>query len=161
MNAQVEELLRKQVNREFFSAYFYLAISDHYCSRSLDGFGHWFEVQAREEQGHAMKILKYLQNNGVRVPLGPIEAPQGNFADNRAPLEATLRHEQHVTGLIHAIYKQARDCDDFRTCQFMEWFIAEQGEEEKNTADLIARFDLFGEDSRSLYLLNAELRDRS
>ena len=161
MNEQVEVLLREQVNREFFSAYFYLAIANLYQNRNLDGFGHWFEVQAKEEAMHAMKILKYLQNNGVKVQLGAIDAPVVDFADNREPLAATLRHEQYVTSLIHAIYKQARDTDDFRTCQFLEWFIAEQGEEEKNTGDLIARFDLFGEDSRSLYLLNAELKARA
>ncbi len=161
MNAQVETLLKEQVNKEFFSAYFYLAIANYYQGKNLDGFGHWFEMQAREEQEHAMKILKYLQDNGVKVELGAIAAPSADFKDTREPLAATLRHEQYVTSLIHAIYKQARDTDDFRTCQFMEWFIAEQGEEEKSTGELIAKYDLFGEDSRSLYLLNAELKARA
>lgn len=161
MNAQVETLLKEQINKEFFSAYFYLAIANYYQGKNLDGFGHWFEMQAREEQEHAMKILKYLQDNGVKVELGAIAAPSADFKDNREPLAATLRHEQYVTSLIHAIYKQARDTDDFRTCQFMEWFIAEQGEEEKSTGELIAKYDLFGEDSRSLYLLNAELKARA
>ena len=119
------------------------------------------EAQAREEQEHAMKILKYLQDNDVKVELGAIAAPGADFADNKAPLTAALKHEQYVTSLIHAIYKQARDSDDFRACQFLEWFIAEQGEEEKSTADLIAKFDLFGGDAKGLYLLNAELKNRA
>ena len=116
---------------------------------------------AREEQEHAMKILKYLQDNGVKVELAAIAAPGADFSDYRAPLTAALKHEQYVTRLIHAIYKQARDSDDFRACQFLEWFVAEQGEEEKSTADLIAKFDLLGGDAKGLYLLNAELKNRA
>lgn len=161
MDAQVEALLKDQINQELFSAYFYLAIAGFYQGQSLDGFSHWFETQAREEQNHALKILKYLQDNRISVEFSPIAAPVVSFKNNREPLAATLRHEQHITGLIHDIYREARDADDFRTCQFMEWFIAEQGEEEKNTGDLVAKFDLFGEDARSLYLLNAELMSRA
>ena len=161
MNTQVEALLKDQINKEFYSAYLYLAMSNYYYGENLDGFGHWFEVQAREEQEHAMKILKYLQDNGVKVELAAIAAPGADFSDYRAPLTAALKHEQYVTSLIHAIYKQARDSDDFRACQFLEWFVAEQGEEEKNTADLIAKFDLLGGDAKGLYLLNAELKNRA
>ena len=161
MNTQVEALLKDQINKEFYSAYLYLAMSNYYYGEHLDGFGHWFEVQAREEQEHAMKILKYLQDNGVKVELAAIAAPGADFSDYRAPLTAALKHEQYVTSLIHAIYKQARDSDDFRACQFLEWFVAEQGEEEKSTADLIAKFDLLGGDAKGLYLLYAELKNRA
>ena len=161
MNTQVEALLKEQINKEFYSAYLYLAMSNYYYGENLDGFGHWFEVQAREEQEHAMKILKYLQDNGVKVELAAIAAPGADFSDYRAPLTAALKHEQYVTSLIHAIYKQARDSDDFRACQFLEWFVAEQGEEEKSTADLIAKFDLLGGDAKGLYLLNAERKNRA
>ena len=161
MDAQVEALLKDQINKELYSAYFYLAIAGFYQGRSLDGFSHWFARQSQEEQGHAIKILNYLQDNRVDVEFAAIAGPVTDFQNNREPLEATLRHEQYITSLIHDLYREARDADDFRTCQFLEWFIAEQGEEEKNTGDLIAKFDLFGEDARSLYLLNAELKERA
>ncbi len=161
MNEKVAALLKDQVNKEFYSAYLYLAFSNYYYGVSLDGFGHWFEVQAREEQEHAMKILKYLQDNNEKVTLEAIAAPNVSFSDNKAPLTAALKHEQYVTSLINAIYREARQCDDFRTCQFLDWFIAEQGEEEKNTSDLIAKFELFGSDTKGLYLLNAELNGRA
>lgn len=161
MNEKVAALLKDQVNKEFYSAYLYLAFSNYYYGVSLDGFGHWFEVQAREEQEHAMKILKYLQDNNEKVTLEAIAAPNVGFSDNKAPLTAALKHEQYVTSLINAIYREARQCDDFRTCQFLDWFIAEQGEEEKNTSDLIAKFELFGSDAKGLYLLNAELNGRA
>lgn len=160
MNSRVAELLREQVGKEFYSAYLYLGFSNYYYERNLDGFGSWFLVQAKEEQEHALKILKYLQDNNEKITLEAIPAPELAFKNDREPLEAALKHEQYVTGLIHAVFKQARESDDFRACQFLDWFVAEQGEEEKSTSDLIAKFDLLGGDAKGLYLLNAELRSR-
>lgn len=160
MHSKVADLLKDQVNKEFYSAYLYLAFSNYYYGENLDGFGHWFEVQAREEQDHAMKILKYLQDNNEKVVLEAIAAPEANFGNSREPLAAALKHEQYVTSLIHNIYGRAREVDDYRCCQFLEWFIAEQGEEEKNTSDLIAKYDMLGGDAKGLYLLNAELKGR-
>lgn len=160
MDKQVAALLKDQVNKEFYSSYLYLAYANYYVEKNLDGFAHWFDIQAREELDHALKFLKYLQDNQEAVTLEAIAAPKIDFSDNRQPLVAALEHEKYVTSLINAIFKRAKEADDFRCCQFLEWFIAEQGEEEKNTNDLIAKFDLFGSDPRSLYLLNAELNGR-
>ena len=160
MDTHVAELLKDQVTKEFFSAYLYLAYSNYYHEKTLDGFGHWFDVQAREELDHALKFLKYLQDNGEPVTLGAIDAPDANFSNIREPLVAALKHEKYVTSLINAIYAAAREVNDYRCCQFLEWFIAEQGEEEKNTSDLIAKYDLFGGDPKGLYLLNSELKGR-
>ncbi len=125
MDKQVADLMKDQVNKEFYSAYLYLDISNYYYEKNLDGFGHWFMLQAKEEQQHALKILKYLQDNNEKVKLETIPAPEFNFTNLREPLVATLKHEQYVTGLIHAISKKARESDDFRSYQFMEWFVAE------------------------------------
>ncbi len=160
MDKKVADLLKDQVNKEFYSAYLYLAMSNYYYSVSLDGFGHWFDVQAAEELDHALKFLKYLQDNDEKVTLEAIARPDASYSDNRAPLVAALEHEKFVTSLINAIYRAAREVDDYRCCQFLDWFIAEQGEEEKNTSDLIAKYDLYGGDAKGLYLLNAELKTR-
>lgn len=161
MNEKVSHLLKDQVNKEFYSSYLYLGFSNYYYGVSLDGFGNWFEVQAKEELDHAMMILKYLQDNDEKVTLEAIAKPEINFSDHRQPLKAALEHEKYVTSLIHAIFREARDADDFRCCQFLEWFIAEQGEEEKSTSDLIAKYDLLGGDAKGIYLLNNELKSRT
>lgn len=160
MNSQVAALLKNQVTKEFYSAYLYLAFSNYYYDQHLDGFGHWFSVQAKEELDHALKFLKYLQDNNEQMTLETIDAPNVKFTNPREPLAAALKHEQYVTGLVNAIYRQAREVDDYRCCQFLEWFIMEQGEEERSAEDLVAKYDLYGEDPKSLYLLNAELKAR-
>ena len=75
-------------------------------------------------------------------------------------LKAGLEHEEYVTSLINDIYAAAYEVKDFRTMQFLDWFVKEQGEEETNANDLITKMELFGTDPRSLYLLNQELSAR-
>ena len=69
-------------------------------------------------------------------------------------------YKRQVTGLIHDIYDAAYSVKDFRTMQFLDWFVKEQGEEEKNASELVKRFDLFGHDPKGLYMLDSELAAR-
>ena len=80
---------------------------------------------------------------------------------NMDPLKAGLAHEQYVTSLIHAIYEAAYEARDFRTMQFLDWFVKEQGEEETNATDLIKKMELFGSDPKGLYMLDQELAART
>ena len=161
MDKNVSRLLNEQINKEFFSAYFYLDIANFYGARGLNGFANWYEVQAREEQDHAMLMYRYLHNNGEAVTLEAIAKPEQRFDDLMTPLKATLEHERYVTSQVNAIYTAAQKIGDYRTVQFLDWFVKEQGEEEKNASDLISRFELFGHDSKGLYDLDAEYKTRT
>lgn len=161
LDKKVVELLNQQVNKEFFSAYLYLDFSNYYYDHGLDGFGNWFKIQAQEERDHAMLFIQYLQNNGEAVELEAIEKPQVDKSSAKAVLTETLKHEQYVTQLIHTIYDAAHNVKDFRTMQFLDWFVKEQGEEEKNTDNLLKRYELFGDDPKSLYMLDNELGSRT
>lgn len=157
---EVVKLINEQINKEFYSAYLYLDMSNFYYSKNLNGFGNWFKIQAQEERDHAMLFLTYLHNNGEDVKLDAIAAPDVPFPDFRAPLVAALDHERFVTASINSIYDEASQQKDYRTMQFLGWFITEQGEEEQNTEDLVQRYDLFGSDPKSLYLMDSELAAR-
>lgn len=150
----------KNLFKEFYSAYLYLDIANFYASKGLDGFANWYQVQAKEEQDHAMLFYQYLHNNGQPVILEAVGKPDGAFASLEAPLAAALEHERYVTALINAIYTAAQAAQDYRTVQFLDWFVKEQGEEEKNAADLITKMELFGSDAKGLYMLNSELAAR-
>ncbi len=161
MDKKVAELLNDQINKEFYSAYLYLDIANYYDDKGLDGFANWYEIQAKEEEDHAMLFYKYLHNNDEPVTLSAIAKPDKTYSDLNAPLKAALEHEKYVTGLINNIYAAAVAANDPRTMQFLDWFVKEQGEEEKNSKDQITKMDLYGDDARSLYMLNSELKSRS
>ena len=160
LNEKVASLLNEQINKEFYSAYLYLEFSAYFEDEGLDGFANWYKVQAQEERDHAILFYQYLQNNGEDVNFEAIAKPEWERGDHMAPLKRALEHEMLVTASINAIYAAAYEVRDFRTMQMLDWFIKEQGEEEKNAADLITKMDLFGGDSKGLYMLNSELKAR-
>lgn len=160
LNQEIIKLINQQINKEFFSAYFYLSIANYYIDENLNGFGNWFNIQAQEEKDHALLFMKYLQNNNGQVVLTSIESNQEKFTSFDMPLIKTLKHEQSVTKSIENIYAIAFENKDFRTVQFLDWFIKEQGEEEKNADDLLKKYELFGKDGKGLYLLDTELASR-
>ena len=160
LDKKVVELLNQQVNKEFYSAYLYLDFSNYYYDEGLDGFGNWYRVQAQEERDHAMLFIQYLQNNGEKVVLDTVEKPSVALNNAKSILSEGLKHEQYVTSLIHNIYDAAYSVKDFRTMQFLDWFVKEQGEEETNADSLVKKYELFGDDPKSLYMLDSELGGR-
>ncbi len=160
LNAKVAELLNEQITKELYSAYLYLDFSIFYEAEGLDGFANWYMIQAQEERDHAMLFLKYLQQNGEKVDLGAVDKPDKELRVLMDPLKAGLAHEQYVTSLINDIYDAAYSVKDFRTMQFLDWFVKEQLEEEKNADDMIKKMDLFGGDAKGLYSLDAEYAAR-
>lgn len=161
LDKKIVDLLNQQINRELTSEYLYLHIANYYDEVSLDGFKNWFQVQVKEERDHADMMMKYLQDNNEKVVLEAIAKPKGNFTTFIEPLEAAYKHEQFISASIHNIYAEAYELKDFRTMQFLDWFVKEQLEEEKSADDLISKFKLFGGDAKSLYDLDQELLGRA
>ena len=160
MNATVTKLLNDQVNKEFYSAYLYLHFANYFAETGLSGFANWYTVQAQEERDHAMLFVKYLQNCGERVLLDAIAKPEASLLSGMHVLQAGLQHEQFVTESIHTIYDNALTVKDFRTTQFLDWFVKEQGEEETNASDMVKNMQLFGSDPKGLYDLDREYQAR-
>lgn len=161
MDAKVYELLNDQINKELYSAYLYVSFADYYEEEGLSGFANWYMIQASEERDHALKIRDYLHDNGCKVVLGEIAAPDKTFSNYLEPLEAGLEHEKYVTSLINNIYAAAYDVKDFRTMKFLDWFIEEQGEEETTAEDMVTKMKLFGSDAKALYDLDQEYAGRT
>ena len=160
MTEKVHRLLNEQINKELYSAYLYLDFSNYFKEKGLDGFANWYMIQAQEERDHAMLFYTYLQNENEKVTLLPVAKPDKEINAPMDVLLAGLEYEKYVTSLINDIYAAAYEVRDFRTMQFLDWFVKEQGEEETNANDLITKMELFGGDPRSLYLLNQELAAR-
>lgn len=160
MDSNVSKLINEQINKELYSAYLYLDFSVFYEAQGLDGFANWYMIQAQEERDHAMLMLKYLQLNGEKVTLEALAKPDKELVTLMDPLKFGLEHEKYVTSLINDIYAAAYNVKDFRTMQFLDWFVKEQCEEEKNADDMVKKMELFGNDSKGLYSLDSEYAAR-
>ena len=160
INEKVAKLLNTQINKEFYSAYLYLSFANYFDDRGLDGFANWYNIQAQEERDHAMLFLQYMQNNDLSVTFEAIDKPSVALESDMGVLKAGLEHERYVTSLINTIYTAAAEDNDYRTVQFLDWFVKEQGEEETNATDLIKKMEVFGSDAKGLYMLNQGLACR-
>jgi ferritin len=161
MSKKMHDALNKQINEEIYSAYLYLAMSAHFRSVNLDGVGQWLQVQAKEELGHAMKFFHYLDERGAVPALLPVKAPPAAWKSPLAAFEAVLAHEQHISGRIHALLRQANGEEDFASAGFLQWFVKEQVEEEKSAADVVARLKMIRDNVGGLMILDKELGSRA
>ena len=160
MNEKIAQLLNTQINKELYSAYLYLDMSNFYDEQDLDGYANYYMIQAQEERDHALLFMTYMQNNGLKVTLEAIDKPDKVFENILAPLTAALEHEKYVTSLINNIYHEAHEAKDYRTMKFLDWFVNEQMEEEDNADSMVKKYKLFGQDPKGLYLLDQEYAAR-
>lgn len=161
LDKKMAKALNDHINAEFFSAYLYLDFSNYFAQKGLDGYANWYMVQAQEERDHAMLFIKYLQDNGEAVILQGIGQPDVNVSEDLDALQGAADHEAFITGLIHKLYAMANETHDFRTMQFLGWFIKEQGEEETSAEKIVEQYKLFGTDAKGLYALDREMAGRT
>jgi len=158
----VRDAINAQMNREFFSSFLYLAMAGYFESVNLRGFSKWMQVQAEEEYAHGMKFYGYLVEQGARVSLAAIEAPQSEWTNPLDAFEHTLGHEQKVTARIHDLMELAMSERDHATAGFLQWFVKEQIEEEASATEIVFKMKLASAEKGAvlLYLLDHELGKR-
>jgi len=156
----VLDSMNNQIMHELYSAYFYLSMSAHCEAENLPGFASWLKVQAQEEQGHAMKFYGYILDRGGKVTLQAIPQPPVDFTSPQEIFKQIYEHEQKVTALINAIYSVAVAEKDIASQIFLQWFINEQVEEEKNASQILDMLTKIGSSTGSLYQLDHRLGKR-
>jgi ferritin len=160
MDKKMQEALNKQLNAEIYSAYLYLSMSAYFHSINLDGFANWMRVQWQEELAHGLKFYDYVNERGGRVTLQPVEAPPSEWGSPLALFEDVYRHEQKVTGMINKLVDLAVKARDHATNNFLQWFVAEQVEEEASADEVVQKLKLVGDDASALFMIDRELAQR-
>ena len=156
----VLDSMNAQIGHELYSAYLYLSMSANCEANNLPGFAAWMRVQATEEQDHAMKFYEYILDRGGKVTLPAIPQPPVDFESPLDIFKQTYEHEQKVTGLILGIYDVATAQKDVASQIFLQWFVNEQVEEEKNASQILALLEKIGPSVGSLYQVDHRLGKR-
>lgn len=154
------KVLNNQVNAELFSSYLYLSMSAWFSERSLSGFASWMRVQAQEELTHGMKIYDYILERGGSVKLTAIEQPESVWESAVEVLEEVAKHEAKVTGLINDLVDVALDEKDHAANIFLQWFVAEQVEEEASVGEVFERMKMIDGNSGGMFAMDMELSKR-
>lgn len=161
VSPQMLKLLNDQFNMELFSVNMYLSMSSFCKTLDLDGFAHFYRIQAQEETFHAMKQFDYIHQVDGKVTVQALDAPPENFNGLLHVFEETIKHERKVSASINKLVKQALEESDFASHTFLQWFITEQVEEEDMMNTLVKKIKMIGDNQSALYLLNEELSRRS
>lgn len=157
LSKAVEDAMNGQIKNELFSAYQYLSMAAYCETANLPGFARWMRAQAQEELQHAMKFYDFVLERNGRVALQAIDAPLGEFGSPLEVFEKALEHEQKVTAMINGLYGLAAGENDYASQTFLQWFVTEQVEEEKNAGDVVETLKMVGDSKEALFLLDREL----
>ena len=160
MNKKLLDEMNVQINKEIYSGYLYLSMAAHFEGENLPGFANWMTIQAKEELEHAMKFFEFLHEVGVKVVLDTIDKPDSDFGNPQKVFKQVLEHEQYVTSRIHLLYKLAVETNEYPTQVFLQWFINEQVEEEKNATEILENLKLAGESGNALLMMDRALAQR-
>ncbi len=160
ISSKMVDTINEQINAELFSAYLYLAMSAHFEAEGLPGFAKWTRLQAKEETEHAMKFFDFVHDRGGKVTLKIINAPPTSFGTTLQVFEQVLEHERKVTGLINALYETAQAEKDYSAQVLLQWYIAEQVEEEKNATALVDQLRMAGDRPGNLMYIDRHVGKR-
>lgn len=149
--------LNAQINKEMYSAYFYLALSAYAEAANLRGAAAWFMAKHKEETTHGLKMYRYLLDQDARVELGAVAAPPADVGGPLDMFERTLNHEREVTGAINELVDAALSEKDHATNIFLQWFVTEQIEEEATVKEILGRLRLVGDKGEGLFMIDNEL----
>ncbi len=161
ISQKIEKAINEQINAELFSSYLYLSMSAFFESISLPGFAGWMKAQAKEELEHAMKFFEYVNERGGKVILKDVEASEWQWDKPLDVFKQVYSHEQKVTGLISGLVDLAREENDHATDNFLQWFVAEQVEEEASAEQIVNKIKLMGESGNALFMMDKELGQRT
>ena len=154
------DALNAQINAEMYSSYLYLSMESYFQSVSLTGFASWMRSQVQEELFHSMKFYDFVCERGGKVSLEAIAKPDSTWKSPMAAFKHILKHEQLVTSLINDLVELAIAEKDHATLNFLQWFVAEQVEEEATAGEIVDKLKLIKTDTSGLFFLDAELGKR-
>jgi ferritin len=137
MTGKFHGLLQQQIRNEFTASQQYVAVAVWFDDQDLPQLAKHFYHQALEERNHAMMIVQYLLDNDIKVTVPGIDEVRNDFAQAAELVELALNQERQVTDDIIALAKAARDEDDYKGEQFMQWFLKEQVEEVAQMSTLL------------------------
>ncbi len=160
ISKKMAKIMNEQITKELFSGYLYLSMASYFEVENLPGIATWMRVQAQEETSHAMIFFNYMADQGERALMGAIAAPETSFKSTLDVFEKTLAHEKTVTASIYKLLDQAVADHDYATQNFLQWFVKEQVEEEKNADTIIGKLKRIGKSEDGLFMLDKELAAR-
>ncbi len=151
------DALNRQINLEFYSSNLYLQMSAWCEFTSLEGCAEFLRLHATEEMGHMQRLFNYVNETGGLAILGQLDAPPSQYESIVEVFQQTYEHEVLITKQINKLAKIAQDEGDFSTFNFLQWYVAEQHEEEKTFKSVVDKIEMIGLEGSGLFFIDKEV----
>ena len=153
----IEKALNKQIELEASSSQFYLSMASWTETKGLSGSSDFLYQHSDEERLHMLKLVKFINERGGNALIPALIQPPKTFESLSHVFESLLEHELNVTESINNIVGLCLEEKDFTTHNFMQWYVAEQLEEEALARTILDRLNMIGNDKGGLYLFDRDL----
>ena len=159
LSSNVIKLLNDQMNLEFYSSNLYLQMSAWCEQNGFEGAAKFLSAHAAEEMQHMRKLFTYLNETGALAVITAIEEPAHEYKSLKEIIELTYEHEKLITSKINELVGKTFEEKDYSAFNFLQWYVAEQHEEEKLFSGILDKLNLLGEDGKGLFLIDKDLGD--
>ena len=123
----------------------------------FEGAAKFLSEHAAEEMQHMRKLFTYLNETGALAVITAIEAPAHEYKSLKEIIELTYKHEKLITSKINELVGKTFEEKDYSAFNFLQWYVAEQHEEEKLFSGILDKLNLLGEDGKGLFLIDKDL----
>lgn len=157
LHEQITSALNEQVELEAQSSHTYLAMAVWAEIHGYDGTASFLYEHAEEERMHMLKLMRFINERGGVAAVPPLSAPAVDYSGLEVIFRTILEHETTVTASINAVVDQCLSLKDYTTHNFMQWYVAEQIEEEAMARKVLDKLALVGGDQGALYLFDRDI----
>ena len=159
IDKKIEKLLNHQIELEFESSQYYLSMASWAETSGLNGLSSFLYRHSEEERGHMLKLFHYINDRGGHALVPTIGAPPKEYKGIKEIFTKILQHEQIVSKEINELVGACLEQKDYTTHNFLQWYVAEQIEEERLAQTLLDKLAMIGNDKGGLYLFDRDLEN--
>jgi ferritin len=151
LHKKVEDICNRQVEREGYSSFLYLAMASWAENGGYPGVASWLYAQAEEEKLHMLKFIRYINERGGKAVIPPFKKPPSVYKSVEDVFTQVLKHEEFVTASINEIVEVTLDVKDYTTNNFLQWFVTEQIQEEASAHSILDKLRLVGKNNMYIF----------
>ena len=161
LSKKLQDKLNNQIAEEAYASNYYLAMASWCDQKGLRGCAQFLYRHSEQEKQHMMKLFRYVIDAGGHALVKAIKEPPAKFESITDIFTKTLAHEKHVTQAINVLVEYCLSEKDFSTFNFLQWYVAEQHEEERLLNSILDLIRIAGVEGRGLFLIDKEIEKRA
>ena len=158
LSEKIEHALSAQIRIEAESSQIYLAMACSAEQRGLERVSQFMYRQSDEERQHMLKLIKFVNERGGLAHISELKAPNVSFSSFKEMFQELFDHEMFVSKSINNLVHIALQEQDYATHNFLQWYVAEQIEEEAMARTILDKIKMIGDDKGGLYLFDRDIQ---